>query len=565
MNDLPDVIEELVARVDRLEQRVLALEHPALEVASFSEQASGAATPAPARHPIPVVHSGWEIPVLGKAMLGIAGAYLLRAIGESGVLPMPAIAAIAIVYATVWLIWAARVPAGAQIHSAIYACASALILAPMLWELTVRFKVLPTPATAGILAAFAVVSDLLWWRRKLAPVVWVANVTAACAAIALMIATRDMAPFVAAILAVAMACEYAEVKDRHLGVRFLLAASADAAIWSLIFVDAGPESARADYKETGAAALIVLASVLFATYATSITIKTMFLRRSISVFEALQTMTAFLLASASVSYFAPPAGLVILGSVFLLLSAASYAAVFAVFRTAAQRRNYHIFGAWGVALFLAGSWLCLPAPVLAPWLGAAAILATLSGVRMGCVALQFHGLACLTGAAVASGLLDYCWRALALAVPPGPTWIVIVVAASAALCYALEQHDPDAPWNLQMLHVVAASLATCAAAALLVSGLLRLTALGVTLGSHHVAFIRTLIACLAALLLAFSGAHWRRMELTRIGYAALVLVAAKLVLEDLRHGHLAFSAASIFLYAVTLLSVPRLVRLGQRL
>lgn len=184
---------------------------------------------------------------------------------------------------------------------------------------------------------------------------------------------------------------------------------------------------------------------------------------------------------------------------------------------------------------------------------------------MGCVALQFHGLAYLTGAAVSSGLLDYCWRALALAVPPGPTWIVIVAAASAALCYAAEKHNPDEPWNLQMLHIVAASLATCAAAALLISGLLRLTALGVIPGSHHIAFIRTLIACLAALTLAFSGAHWRRMELTRIGYAALVLVAAKLVLEDLRHGHLAFSAASIFLYALTLLSVPRLARFGQRL
>jgi len=54
------------------------------------------------------------------------------------------------------------------------------------------------------------------------------------------------------------------------------------------------------------------------------------------------------------------------------------------------------------------------------------------------------------------------------------------------------------------------------------------------------------------------------MELTRIGYAALALVAAKLVFEDMRQGHLEFIAASIFLFAVTLIAVPRIARMGPR-
>jgi predicted tellurium resistance membrane protein TerC len=90
-----------------------------------------------------------------------------------------------------------------------------------------------------------------------------------------------------------------------------------------------------------------------------------------------------------------------------------------------------------------------------------------------------------------------------------------------------------------------------------------LIALSVSPGPHHLAFIRTLTICAAALALAFSGAHWRRVELTRIGYATLALVAAKLVLEDLRHGHLEFIAASIFLFAVTLIAVPRIARMGH--
>jgi len=79
-----------------------------------------------------------------------------------------------------------------------------------------------------------------------------------------------------------------------------------------------------------------------------------------------------------------------------------------------------------------------------------------------------------------------------------------------------------------------------------------------------VAFIRTLIICAMALGLAFAGSHWRRLELRRLAYAGLALVAAKLVYEDLRHGHMGFIAGSIFLFALTLIGVPRLTRDGER-
>ena len=116
----------------------------------------------------------------------------------------------------------------------------------------------------------------------------------------------------------------------------------------------------------------------------------------------------------------------------------------------------------------------------------------------------------------------------------------------------------------QFLLIVIAALAIGAVVALVVQGLVWLTALKVIPGAHHLAFLRTFALCSAAIALAFSGAHWRRKELTRIGYATLVLLAVKLVLEDLRHGHLAFIAGSIFLFAITLIVVPRVARMGQR-
>jgi hypothetical protein len=108
-------------------------------------------------------------------------------------------------------------------------------------------------------------------------------------------------------------------------------------------------------------------------------------------------------------------------------------------------------------------------------------------------------------------------------------------------------------------------LAVGAVAGLVVEGLTGLMALRMIPEAHHLAFIRTLCVCATAIALAFSGAHWRRMELTRIGYATVALIGVKLVFEDLRHGHLAFIAGSIFLFAMTLIVVPRVAHMGQRI
>ena len=226
--------------------------------------------------------------------------------------------------------------------------------------------------------------------------------------------------------------------------------------------------------------------------------------------------------------------------------------------------NRRVFATWSAVLLLCGSWLCLAPQALAAWLAVAAIAATFVGVRRKQRALELHGMVYLSTAAAVSGLFTWCANTLALASPAAPTWIVCFVAACAVLCYAAEKHVTEEPWTMQWFHIAAAFLVTVAAAALLVSGTVRLIAFMVEPGVHHIALIRTLIACAAALALAFSGAHWNRKELTRIGYAILVLVAAKLLLEDMRHGHLAFITASIFIYAISLIAVPRLARLGQR-
>ena len=558
MGDLPDALEQLTARLATLERRVDLLERPSAE--PIAPKALILPT-AEAGEGLSLAQAGGAFSVLGKAMLGIAGAYLLRAVAESSSLPRLAIAAVAIVYALLWLVAAARVPAEEWLSSTIYAGTSALILAPMLWELTLSFKVLSAPATSAILSLFVIAATALAWKKNLAPVLWVAYLAAATAALALSVATHQLLPFIATLLLMALISEFAAARNHPQSVRSLAALTTDAAIWALIFIYSSPASTRLDYPALGIAALLLPGSLLFLIYGVSVALRTMLLGQKITVFEASQAMITFLLAASSVLYFAPGNGAIVLGAVCLLFSAACYAAVFFLLSKAAEGRNFHVFAAWAAGLFLAGSLLCLPLFWLATCLGMAAIAATIFTTRL---TLRFHGLVFLLTAAIASGLLAYSFHALAGAMPVRLDASVCIVSLCAFLCYAVGKRSPQENWKSQLLHLATAALAVFALAALLVEGLLWLSALRIAPNAPYIAFIRTLILCALALALAFAGYRWRRVELTRIAYATLGLVAAKLLLEDMRLGHLEFIAAAIFLFAITLIAVPQMARMGRK-
>lgn len=567
MNDLPGTIDELKTRLESLELRVYALEHPAESSvgapAVFKLEAAPVA--ATAQNEVSIAQAGSLFPVFGRAILGIAGAYLLRAIAESTSLPKLAVAGIAILYAITWLVWAARTRAESWLPSAIYAGTSSLILAPMLWELTLSFKVLAPTATAAILAVFVVAATALAWKRDLTAVVWVANGTAALAAFALAIATHQLIPFIAALLLLVLVCEVAAEFHHERSLRPFLAAAADLAIWAMVFIysrpQAGPtETGQTDYPALATTTLLIPGCLLFLIYAAGVAFRTVLLRRGISGFETVQAILAFLLAASSLLYFQPVNGSMILGAACLIVATACFVLVFSAFRGASASRNYQVFVAWGTTLLFAGSLLSLPSLAIAICLGLAAVAATLLGARLTRLTLHVHGLLLLIAASFASGLLSYVFHALAGSLPSHPAPSAYIVAVSALVCYAVAKPATQDEGLRHLLLLIPAALTVSALAAFLVQGLIALFAIRFAPEVHHIAFVRTLIVCAFALTISFVGSRSRRIELTWIAYATLAFVAVKLVFEDLRHGHLEFIAGSLFLFAITLLSVPRLAR-----
>ncbi len=559
MNDLSETLARLLDRIETLERRVSTLEQnrrtwplassPAQQVTATTETKT-------------LLQEAGAFSILGKAMLAVAGAYLLRALTESSALPRIPVVALAIAYAFLWLIPAAR--AKTWLPSVAWAVTSAIILVPMLWELTLRFAFLPDAVAAGVLALFASAASALAWKHHFAEIAWVAEAAASLAAVALALAAHNIAPFLAALLIAAAAGEVAAARHRTLRVRTLVAAAADFLVFALIWIYSSPTAARTEYPGIGPAPLLAFAPLLLFIYAGSVSIQTLLLGRRISFFETAQTLVAFLLTIWGLLAFWSGPGARVLGLLCLAAAAAGYAVAFAGFERASSQRNFHVYATGSVVLLLAGCWLSLSTVWLPLILTLLAIAATLLGAQSARRILEFHGLAFLFAAAFFSGLLLWTVRALAGRFPASPAWMVYLVSATAMFGYTTvaDSGGADSGWPLRLLRLLHAGLALSAAAALLVWALVSVAA-GQNPAPEHLAVTRTLAGCALTVLLAFAGSRQQRRELTWLAWTSLVCIAGKLFFEDLRHGHLGFTAASIFVYAVTLLAVPRLVCVKQ--
>jgi hypothetical protein len=433
----------------------------------------------------------------------------------------------------------------------------------MLWELTLRFHLLPPALDALVLALFAATATAFTRTGERATLLHVAYTTAALAAVALSIGTHEMLSFIALLLLMLAVCEHKTLRERCGRLRILVAVLADLTLWMLIFLYRSPLSARMDYPNLSTAVLLVPALALLILQAASVARSTELLRTKIAAFDVLQSMIAFLLALCAAFWLLPASGPALASIAVALGAAGCYAAALLLNKRKGEARNFHVFATWGGALLLAALFWTLPLDGFSATLAALALAAILLGVRVPSQTFEFHGVVFLSIAAATCGLMNYTLQALAGDMPLHAPWIVLFVAACSLLCYAAGKERVGEGWQQQVLHFIPAWLTVCSVSALLARGLVWLAALAFNPDLHHVAFVRTLTVCLVALALALGGAWRQRLEMTRIAYLALVFAAAKLIFEDLRLGRMEFIAASIFIFALTLISVPRLSRWGH--
>ena len=503
------------------------------------------------------------MPVIGKVFLGVAGAYLLRALAESGSLPMWAVAGAAMLYAGAWLLAAARTPSPPIFAGASYAATAAVILPPMLWELTLRFKVMPVWAAATALVVFAALAAALAWKQKLAAVVLPPVAFSAVAALALLVGTHDPFPFVTALLVMALIAEAAASTDRWPALRPLVAIPLDLAVLALVLIYTGGNGVSPDYKPLAVADLLKLFAALPLIYGASVLARTLALRRTIGVFETGQMTATLLLSGCGILRTTHNSAAIALGIFCLVAAAGCYWLSSSRFEGPASRRSYHVLSTWAILLALAGGLLCFSANINVFFLGAAGIAATFIGVRSGRISLAFHGVAYLAAVALISGALQYGFE-LSIGKPTqAGGWLVWTAFVFTIICYALAWRSADAQeqqWPHSVLRLALAAFATFAA---LAAALTAFHSAFPAATAARVAAGRTLVICLFAILLGWGGSRFRRAELLWLAYAAIAFCTLKLLLEDLRSGSAVAIAFSFFCYGMVWVLVPRFSRASR--
>jgi hypothetical protein len=557
----PDVIDQFAVRIDDLERRVFQLEQRPLTAPATIVQTQET----PRAVEIPADESwqfGPALTAIGVALLGIAGAYVLRALAGAVILPRLILGILGTVYGIGWAVAATRL--SKRFASGLYAATSVLILAPMLWEMCLRFQAM-SPAFAAAILCVNLATLLIASRRVYgAPAFSLLFAGSAATALALSIGTRSMIPFIAILLAMALFAEIQRIRSRALGVAPFVLLTADAAVWALLFIYRAPAAARPEYPALSPIVVLAAPLLLFLIQAAAIAVHTCIRRQRIRIFDALQVMVAFALFALGVLWVAPSLATSAIGSLSLVLCAACYWIAFDPFHRTTEPRNFRLFATWAALLLAWGLYLLEPASWASATFAMVAVAATLAAPRLHSATLEGHAIVYLALAALACGLPAYAWHAMIADAPAHPAWPLALLSAMAIAAYAVcrEQQAEDSAH--QAIHFAFALLAAFAACALLTHGLLAITGLALHPEMFHIALLRTVALCALALALAIGGVRLHRVTMTRVAYVLLVFVVLKLVFEDLRHGHLGFLAASIGLVAVTLIAVPRVAARAGR-
>jgi hypothetical protein len=463
-------------------------------------------------------------------------------------------------YAALWMVWAVRTHASNHFASATYGITSALILSPLLWESTVRFQVLSPAFAALVLVAFVVLALALAWQHNLQLIPWVATLASAFTALALIIATHELVPLTAALLAVALATEIAACLGHRLSLRALPALAADFAVWLLVYVIASPDGVPEGYPPASPATITLLCLILLAIYGGSIAVRGFGLRHRITVFEIAQAVIAFVLATFGAIRATHGSAAPALGVLFLLLAAVCYWGALSRFAEQTSARNRRVCATWSAALLLAGSFLIFSARLQVPFLCSAALAAALLYTRTRKLSLGIHVSFYLAAATAVSPLPIYAGDALAGTVPSAPTWGVWTVAISAVLCYVIGSRATEDQGKRRLLWVIPAVLVSFAGAALVVVAIAWIAVGRIELDASRLPVIRTVVNCALALALGFLGSRWKRLELGWVAYAAVAFGTLKLLFEDLRFGSAASLVVSLLFYGSILILLPRLTR-----
>ncbi|HEX9186602.1 MAG TPA: hypothetical protein VGB87_06010 [Vicinamibacteria bacterium] len=566
LEDLQSAVRELRDELRRLEARVRELEGRGGKAAA--RRAAAQAEPAAA---IPAVAvSQGTVGLAGRTLLVLAGGYVARALTDAQAVPQAVGAALGLAYAVFWLLRAdGEAGRGRRESASFHALAGSLIAFPLLWETAARFSLLGPRAAAAAVAGFFALGLWVAWRRGLGVVACIVTGLAVATALALLVATHDLAAAFGALLAVAAGLEWLAYRDRWLPLRWGAAAVLDVVAFLIAALVGRAHGLPEGYAPFSPAAAAGALLGLPALYVASLAARTLRRERPVTLFEVAQGSLAILLGFGGAyrllaSQEGAVAGLSVLA---LVLGSACYGVAFAFAeRRPGRARNFYFYSTAAGLLILGGVNAVAFGPVLPLAFAGLGLAAAALGRRFGRMTLRVHSALYLAAGALETGLLGAGVRALA-GQPTGSllplSWVVGLAAAGSWAMLATDPGAPRSGWARGPQLVLAVLVALAAGKALQ-------TALWVAFGERLAgdfglsAAARTAVLAALVLVLALASRRWAWPELAWLVYPLVALSGLKVLLQDVREGRPFTLVLSLALYGTVLLLAPRLLKRADR-
>ena len=562
-----DLLHELIRQVQDLQHRVLILEQRLEDSAirAITDEAPAGTPAVVPETPASAYLPSNALPALGRVLVAIAGAYVLRALTDFGVMPRGIGMAIGLLYAVVWLFIAARLPAQGEFAIATTCSTSVLIMGPLVWEASVRLKAMSTWTSAGVAAGFAFIALTLSWRKRRTILSGVMLVSSTLLAAALLLATDDLLPFTLCLLAIAAATEFAACRNHPTGSRWTSAIAADAAVLAFSWLMSREHGLPEGYVAASTQALLATQLLLIAIYMATAITQTVVRRRTLALSEMAQTASALLVGIGGIVWVfkSNGTGMLTLGISGLIGGVACYALSFLLFDQ--NKLNFRAWATYGLFLVLTGTSLLFSGSgfwVL--WCGCAVACcwAALAARRP---TLGLHGAVYLL---LGSAVSDATSQTLAMLFGAGDVsfqWLVSlgVLAAAVLSWVAIARSWPGdtARWRKE-----AASLAVSANIVWILSGIAVHTLVSAWQftakpqdGRIPADSLGTVVLTTFSVALAWAGTRWPLRELVWLACGFMGLGAWKLATRDFMNERNLALVLSLLFYGGALILLPRIL------
>jgi hypothetical protein len=499
------------------------------------------------------------ITFVGRTFIALGGAYLLRALTDSGIVPRRIGIVAGMLYAIIWFVAADRAGGrGRRLSASFHALVATLIAYPLLWEATVRFEDLSPAGGALTLAIVTAVAFGIAIRRDMQPVAWVAVCAALPTALAAISLTGALATFAIYLIGLGLLTLWVGYAWDWVWLRWPVAFVADVTVLALTVAAAGGQPPQRP------AVAIAVEMLLLNGYLSSFVVRTIFRARDVIVFEVVQTVATLAIGFGGAVLVAERTGAGTLGLavINLLFGVGCYIVAF-VFMRQGRPRNFHFYSALALVLVITSSSLLSSSSNLAIVVATLAIGATWAGKRLRSVTLTAHGAAYLLIAGIASGLLSAATFALFGAANLAGTSfgaVRLAVLASYVLCCMFSSPMSVAPayTRVPRAFMIALLVWSGAGAAIAFVTSLLVHATGGPADAGIVATIRTGVLAGCAVLLAWTGQHERLHESAWLLYPVLAAGGIKLLVEDLPVSKPASLFVALAAYGLALIAAPRL-------